>query len=206
MKGLLFTPAMARAVCQGRKTVTRRVIAPQPWADVRPVLMDNEDPAYWAFGPEHFRCDYKVSERRCLLTTWAVAKHFDDLKPTQLPDSHWDGKRSHPLPIWHAGEGDKPISAGKSRPGRFLPNSLRHVMPVYEIASVRAERVQDITTSEIAAEGWERRVDFTRDEVVHRDAARDWFMDLWDSINLDRGHGWASNPWVWRVEFKEVKP
>lgn len=41
-----------------------------------------------------------------------------------------------------------------------------------------------------------------------RDDIFEWFCDpqesfrtLWDSINAQRGFGWASNPWVWVVSF-----
>jgi hypothetical protein len=42
------------------------------------------------------------------------------------------------------------------------------------------------------------------DQTVHRDAARDWYMDLWDSLNAKRGFGWAVNPWVWVVSFQRA--
>lgn len=32
------------------------------------------------------------------------------------------------------------------------------------------------------------------------------YRSLWDSINAKRGHSWASNPWVWIVEFDLVTP
>lgn len=224
MKGLLFTPAMAQAVCQGRKTVTRRVMdLPENFAP----LMTPKAFAYlsvdgmWVVDNgagmflDGIKCDYKAGELRCLLTTWAVAKRFDDLKPTELPDSHWDGSSSWPISIWHAGLGEKPKGAGKSRPGRFLPNALRPLMPLYEIASVRAERVQDITEEDAKAEGIERitqvglmRAFGWRDYLGGKGffGARESFSTLWDSINVERGFGWESNPWVQRVEFKEVKP
>jgi len=62
MKDLLFTPEMARAVCQGRKTVTRRVIVPQPKADMRPILMDSinlERGHGWASNPWVWRVEFK---------------------------------------------------------------------------------------------------------------------------------------------------
>jgi hypothetical protein len=32
------------------------------------------------------------------------------------------------------------------------------------------------------------------------------FATLWDSINASRGYSWESNPWVWAISFKMLKP
>ncbi len=36
-------------------------------------------------------------------------------------------------------------------------------------------------------------------------SSRDLFEILWDSINLERGFGWESNPWVWVITFRRIK-
>jgi len=216
MKGILFTPEMARAACAGTKTITRRVIVPQP----TPSTNGYDLAVHWhpwelrhglkmATGTP-IRCDYVAGERRCLLTTWAVASQFDDRKPTEL------SPRTSVERIWHAGLGtSKPNWCGKSRPGRFLANHLRPLMPVFEIVSVRAERVQNITDADARAEGvtiGKRRADSTYpprsiyDIPMVDETPREAFARLWDSINQTRGFDWASNPWVWRVEFKKVTP
>lgn len=64
-----------------------------------------------------------------------------------------------------------------------------------KITDVRVERVQDISYSDARAEGIGKKVSYPDEE----------FMYLWDSINFARGYGWATNPFVWVVEFK-VKP
>jgi hypothetical protein len=198
MKGLLCVPEMAVAVMRdvAPKTVTRRVIVPQPNADG--ICTDSEPMEYgyaWRGSCGNiWRCDYKVGEVRCLLTTWAVSKEYDHLKPTAL-NVHAFMKRSS---IWHAGMGERPEWCGKSRPGRFLPNSLRPLMPDIEIISVRAERVQDITPADCRAEGM---------PAANNDiGVRYGFGQLWNSINEKRGYGWAKNPWVWRIEFKRISP
>lgn len=72
------------------------------------------------------------------------------------------------------------------------------------IKDVRVERVQDATYDDIKAEGWPGPINNrNRDQVVHSDASRDWWMDLWESINGKfKGRDWASNPFVWVVEFE----
>lgn len=228
MKGLLFTPDMARAACRQvfPKTKTRRVIVPQPKVysspPCNPDFNVELNAVLWRLGgpsPEAALryCDYQPGERRCLLTTWAVHQGFDSQRPKQIPPGH---------DIWHAGLGTpKPEWCGKSRAGRFLPNSMRHLMPVFEITGVRAERVQDITHADALEEGialagadtWKnyrfesarpRRGAELSDEkhrIVGFGDPRKSFASLWDSINEKRGFGWSGNPWVWVVEFREFK-
>jgi hypothetical protein len=82
----------------------------------------------------------------------------------------------------------------RATPGRFMYNSLVRYKP--PILSERAEQVQAITQEDIIAEGipdlWQQA-----SGVVHRNR----WIRLWDSINAKRGYSWASNPWVWVVEF-----
>lgn len=68
-----------------------------------------------------------------------------------------------------------------------------------EIVAVRVERLQDITEQDAQAEG------ITAEGVMDGGYHVNAFANLWDHINGDRAT-WASNPWVWVVEFKRVAP
>ena len=221
MKGLPFVPEMARAVCAGRKTVTRRLV------DLADEFIEDSTPGGFCYlsvdgrwvvdtggvfeGKGKFidgiKAPWTVGERPCVLPTWAVPAEFDHLRPLQLDV---EAVRST---FWHAGMTlRKPLAAvpplGKSRPGRFLANHLRELLPVVEIVSIRMERVQDITEADAVAEG------VMEDTAVggwcvgafRGSSARQVFEKLWDSINSERGASWASNPFVWRIEFKGVAP
>lgn len=90
----------------------------------------------------------------------------------------------------------------KRRPSIHMPRWASRI--TLEIVSVRVERLQDISEADAEAEGWQIRPEVSSDPEVHADAARDWYMDLWEEIN---GAGsWDLNPWVWVIEFKQVKP
>ncbi len=211
MKGLLFTPEMARAVMReiDPKTNTRRIINPQP-NDVGfgrncqvhpyctgvpwPVAYYERRGTCWN-SSDPLKPAYKVGERVCLLTTWAVHHLMNGEKPTELGDCIGG--------FWHAGMGDKPGWCGKSRPGRFLPNHLRPLMPMLEITEVRVQRVQDISEADALAEGAEP-VACGENSVYFKERHRLGFMSLWDSINAKRGFGWAQNPWVWAYTFRRV--
>jgi hypothetical protein len=229
MKGLSFIPEMARAALAGTKTNTRRVIVPQP--DTRKFQYDRvEQVGKWfhilADKPQTVMhtvtCDYQAGERRCLITTWAVANGWDGLKPSEVP--------ANIILFWHAGMGEKPPGFGKSRPGRFLPNHLRHLMPVFEIVNVRAERVQAISTADIEAEGVTYPVaakgcppgkvkpllritgkfppgdympciagskHMDMEQMNHDTLLRAHWASLWDTINANRGPGKAKKGYGW---------
>jgi hypothetical protein len=82
-----------------------------------------------------------------------------------------------------------------------------------EVTEVRIERLQDITTDDIIAEGVEvPDVDYSvcddpRTLRSERDEwARDRWRELWDSINGKRpGASWESNPWVWVIGFRRIE-
>jgi len=76
----------------------------------------------------------------------------------------------------------------------------------YEITGVRVERLQEITTWNIEAEGLPYKIERKNEaiEICEAEIAIEWFRNLWDSLNAKRGYGWEINPWVWVIEFKKV--
>ncbi len=73
-----------------------------------------------------------------------------------------------------------------------------------EVTEVRAERVQDTSAEDIAAEGV-TPVAHGTDPGDAEDALQWAFELLWNSINQKRGFGWDTNPWVWCVTFKRLE-
>lgn len=176
MSTLPLLPPLALAACQGRKTQTRTLMKPYPPADTermdwhRPAdcwqakRADN-DIAGLTLHLGDFRAPYTAGQRVPLLTSWAVGSGMDSWKPKLIhPDA---AARA----FWHAGMGEKPevikledmgaeTWAGKTRPGRFLPLTLRHLMPQFEIVSCVPQRLQDITEDEARAEGCEAETEY----------------------------------------------
>lgn len=198
MKGLQFSGAMAVAVCNGTKTQTRRTSGMHhvSGADYDLIGIDgacatfSRRDAPGTTVTVKFR--YAPGDRLCLLASWAVSREFDDLKPTALPARVVGAGR-----IWHAGLGTpKPAWAGKSRPPRSLTNPLRALAPQFKIESVRVERLQAITEADARAEGVGSAGGGDRVRPIER------YRAIWDSINAESGHGWATNSWVWVIAFR----
>jgi len=78
---------------------------------------------------------------------------------------------------------------------------------------VKVERLQDITVEDVIKEGLKEVDNEIRnpDPATH-EGIKNWnlawaqhvFRDLWDSLNLKRGHGWEQNDWLWAVSFERI--
>lgn len=86
------------------------------------------------------------------------------------------------------------------RPGIYMP--FRASRLGIKITDLRAERIQDISSSDIEAEGVETK--------PYCDCGNcDWessyvrFKTVWDEINKDRGFGFDTNSWVWAITFEK---
>lgn len=100
----------------------------------------------------------------------------------------------------------------------FMPRWASRIL--LEITDIRVERLNDISEADAVKEGIkEFRINCSRDGIktayrdysdVHNDVVTlnnptASFRTLWDTLNEKKGYPWASNPWVWVVEFKVVE-
>lgn len=228
---ILFSAPMVRAILAGRKTVTRRIMNPQPTGTAGKVWPD-EDRWQWLSSLCRSMVDAEEAshlspygsrwDRLWLRETWRYHGWTEDGAPwveyaadgekrlcERIPDE-WDERVSA---AWAELSDDANMAIDgraadrKWRPSIFLPRWASRL--TLEVVSVRVERLQEIDELDALHEGVQgQAVDGVLDGKPGRyvvGSARDEFAALWDSINADRA-AWASNPWVWRVEFKVVQP
>ncbi len=220
---ILFNEQMVRAILEGRKTVTRRVMKPQP--DFLGSMVDPNTPFKTLDAGLHARitCPYgEPGDRLWVRETWtdvnmcgapALAYRADedirDLmeEPGFLDDRgafNYDDPRVKPYPFacWYA-----ELGQARWRPSIHMPRWASRIL--LEITAVRVERLQDISEEQALAEGVRGEpCDHARQACADigcwGDTAKGAFGFLWESLN---GEGsWAANPWVWVVEFKRVTP
>lgn len=187
---ILFSGAMVRAILEGRKTQTRRVIKPQPAAVWTEARMEN---GVACFGAPHVKgisvlpCPYGTTgDRLWVRETWAV----------------WGQFRDGPGYCYRADGNQHGVTW---KPSIHMARRVSRI--TLEVTGVRVERIQDISEADAQREGWDlSNLDpmQTYDPVSMR-KAREWFAGLWDHINGPRGYGWQANPWVWVVEFRRVE-
>lgn len=221
---ILFTGPMVRAILEGRKTVTRRVMKPQP--DFLGSMVDPNTPFKTLDAGLHARitCPYgEPGDRLWVRETWHVGKPHDKTAPADIlapllaegrgitvlyTAGGWQsvGPAGREEPIY---PDDQPLPdwAGKGRPSIHMPRWACRIL--LEITAVRVERLQDISEEQALAEGVRGEpCDHARQACADigcwGDTAKGAFGFLWESLN---GEGsWAANPWVWVVEFKRVTP
>lgn len=238
---LRFIPAMYAAALSGRKTQTRRVITPQPSFHFsptiglfHPALVDRRTGEAYP-GPETWGC-YDDTEHYFptygppgttlpIVTTWAIAREWDTLQPCIMDPEVITAE----YPIWFNDDTEKPDWAGKSRPAMFFPKSLYHLARHARVTAVKAERVMQISEVDAIAEGAQRNdapgeewdgtyltqryingIEGSQDDEPHG-SAKEWYREIWDSINAERGKGenkgcyaWDKNPWVFATTFELV--
>lgn len=193
---ILFSGDMVRAILDGRKTQTRRVVKPQPKNKIyhlEPFGGITFNPGMWTDNEMFYQSKYGISgDRLWVREAWRVARIYNDRPPRDVPSG---------ASIWYESEGDAPyyFDDGRYRHARFMPRWASRIL--LEITDVRVERVQEITRADAIAEGCVQRHDnggWFSPEVE--------FVELWDSINAAIGFGWDANPWVWVISFRRVTP
>ena len=191
---ILFSGPMVRAILDGSKTQTRRVVKPQhfshPGCDCGPESLSASS---W--------CPYgNPGDLLWVREAWRV--HPEDL----LMDEY-----ERPVNLKAVSPNDSAYAGIPWRPSIFMPRWASRLL--LEITDVRVQRLQDISEKDAEAEGitcidpqggdasrcW---VPGVHDTDVHEfGTARCAFHDLWDSINA-KTYPWESNPWVWAITFE----
>lgn len=205
IKPILFNTEMARAILDGRKDATRRIVkgfipddavwgytafTPKGYISCRGTFADG-------YGEKFFKlpCDpgdilyvresvfqgvgryLDVSgETVCVLTNY-----FEYYADGLHEKDHWKDKYEN---TWM-----------HRRPSIHMPKEAARIW--LKVTDVRVERLQDMTDDDAEAEGC---FDYTSTALG--------FPDVWDSTikksDLDR-YGWDANPWVWVIEFERFE-
>jgi hypothetical protein len=194
---------MVRAILEGRKTQTRRVVKfkPQELVDTGyerelKVWMTDE------YGDHHIKpCPYgQPGDRLWVRETWGVAPPVE-LSVIEKMRADW---------VIYRADGGLFDRQQRWRPSIHMPRWASRI--TLEIMNVRVERLQGISEEDAKAEGitelapdmFDVDLPPEQDDSPHP-TARDAFENLWDSINAERGYGWEANPWVWVIEFKRLE-
>lgn len=204
---ILFRGPMVRAILEGRKTQTRRLLKPprsrhsdfrvdprSHWHDSPWPTASNDEGWYWLDSPYGLPGD-----RLWVRETWRPMGAFDTYSTPELSREFGNGQVLRRNLTYRA-DCDDGVSVWRS--AIHIPRWASRI--TLEVTGIRVERVQDISQADSTAEGWVDQPERSPDPEVHRDAARDWYSDLWCSLHGDES--WRANPWVWVIEFKRVTP
>ncbi len=220
---ILFSGEMVRAILDGRKTMTRRVMKPQPTPGAtfggfncfgEAIFYPTED--CQLADNDLRRCPYGVpGDRLWVRENFAYITDFMALsvavKYSADGTEKWFGSTNPKLipdgaVVFNAHGKNYPGNV-KYRPSIHMPRWASRI--TLEITDVHAQRIQEISEDDARAEGIPISEQFPgRYLTPAGDYAepRIAFMRLWDSINAKRGFGWDSNLWVWAITFKRIEP
>ncbi|HBC7448617.1 hypothetical protein ACTVKF_18500 [Serratia marcescens] len=193
---VIFNGEMVRAILDGRKTQTRRVIANVSPDNCIPLQKPTKtkDGIYTHVmdAPAHGLCPFgQVGDRLWVRETFAAfdADWKHPGKPHDLRDGPW------PNVVYPASVAK--IPDGTCRPSIHMPRWASRIL--LEITAVRVERLNDISEEDAKAEGVAPSQHIiTPPEALYRVG----FLKLWQSIYGEES--WRTNPWVWVIEFKQV--
>lgn len=191
-----FRAPMVRAILEGRKTMTRRVLAPRKGLTFGDLIDNGErvKGGYCCTRDQVEEPRYAVGDTLWVREAWRTWVQFDDLPPRDIP---------HAVLVQYLA--DDPVSPWDSRyrHARFMPRWASRID--LRVTAVRVERLQRIREEDAIKEGIRRHREpsFDYNEWVWADP-RDTFAALWNSIYGP--DAWAENPWVAAISFERIKP
>ena len=228
IKPILFNTEMVRAILDGRKTVTRRLIKPQPKSKLCYTFAGShkKDIGRWGypsktaheFWGEEFKLPDDIAEEE-LKKKWNPPYHTDDVlyvRETWAPiypnkesnevcgyiyeeDSLEEYDNRYP-------DGKDYQWGGKWKPSIHMPKEASRIW--LKVKNVRLERLQEITEEQAKAEGAIDNRGFIHSPDNEYDdihTAKEYFEQIWKSTikktDIDC-YGWDANPWVWVIEFE----
>lgn len=206
-KPILFNTEMVKAILEGRKTQTRRVINPQP-------EFKEGTGFHWKGRMHGIGADYQETVRN--FTKWncplgrvgdylwvretfcfGQIDEYDALHPSSrylyVDDSDYGDGRNSPIYKQHV------ISDGirhedvKWKPSIHMPRWASRINLL--IKKIRVERLNDISEQDCLKEGI--------GSPITRDCKKPKFLSLWSQIYGEESLN--ANPWVWVIEFELVK-
>lgn len=204
MKPILFNTDMVWAILDGRKTVTRRVVKPQPNSKLAYACMgykhgtwgypDKNAWKYW--DDESYKRPDGIAQEE-LEHRWTPPCHTGDILYVREtfcrfdPDHIVDGnKYAYYADATPESERIRKEYGYKWSPSIHMPKEAARLF--LRVTDVRVDRFQDIDDYGVLAEGL---------------GVGDPFDELWDSTikqaNLPL-YGWEANPWVWVIEFERI--
>ena len=220
IKPILFNTEMVRAILDGRKTCTRRVIKLQPQSRLCYTYAGSHKGCIgkWTYpnrgAHEFWGEEYKLPENikdEELSKQWNPPYHTDDILYVRetwkkAPDGYY---------YYEDWQRNDIADVTKWKPSIHMPKKAARIW--LKVTDVRVERLQDITPKGAESEGVGNLFydDIGYGEKNYRTEvdpeygiAKEQFAWLWESTikksDIDR-YGWDANPWVWAIEFERCE-
>ncbi|MCI9097566.1 MAG: hypothetical protein HFI95_15570 [Lachnospiraceae bacterium] len=206
---ILFNTDMVRAILDGRKTVTRRVIR-YKYSNTEMKMRTDK------YGTRLIEIQKDIEGethgKNPDGSTWhKLLPYIEKNPPYRKSDTLYvrETWREHSpgfdnLFIYKADYADGSVNV-KWHPSIHMPKEAARIW--LKVTDVKVERLQDITEEQAIKEGI-TCVKYDVNTGKEESAALDWFPILWDSTVKKSDsdcYGWDANPWVWVIEFERCE-
>ena len=224
IKPILFNTEMVRAIMDGRKTCTRRMVKPQP--DEKHTYQlgfvtdstEKKEVGCFGFGINEYggsiqyvKSQYQPGDILYVRETW---ERFEcrNCEGDERGNCSKEPKKSvldKTCGCYMYRATDEISGDAKWHPSIHMPKEAARIW--LKVTNVRVERLQDITEDGAKAEGAIDNRGFIHSPENEYDriyTAREHFIEIWDRTikksDLDI-YGWDANPWVWVIEFERCE-
>jgi hypothetical protein len=195
---ILFNAEMVNAVRADRKTQTRRIVKSCPHPNTERVQNFYGETWDWlrydGLRLGSFTCPYgKIGDQIWVRETFRITEP-SDCGCSDHCNCNFGG------PAYRA---TSPDDEEKWTPSIHMPRCASRIQ--LEITGVRVERLNDISEEDAAAEGLNLEQMSSNPECGGSYICGQYgFLNLWESIY--GADSWKDNPWVWVLEFEQIKP
>lgn len=228
---IIFSAEMVKAILDGKKTMTRRVIkSNHDLSRYTHVDFDVDGDNKWELARiNDLKRTYtkignpygNVGDRLWVRETW-IQGYDDPLIESEGDDENAvsiiykaDGKEEYRTCSAETAENWGDFSADSEIVGFKSPIHMPRWASriLLEITDIRVERLNDISEADCEKEGFRfyplSRICFKPSSTKHPNGHgsnnyKSIFGEHWDTLNAKKGYQWSSNPWVWVIEFKKV--
>lgn len=214
---IIFSGEMVKAILDGKKTMTRRVVKFRDFTtdSITPLHIELVDGKYCLFNERNGwligypKCKFgEIGDRLWVRETHHVVGGTADYEIEEIKQGLQDIKN---FASYKADGYGNPCDGGWASP-MFMPRWASRIL--LEITDIRVERLNDISEADCEKEGFRfyplSRICFKPCSTKHPSGHgsnnyKSIFGEYWDTLNAKKGYQWSSNPWVWVVEFKVVE-
>lgn len=215
---ILFNTDMVRAILDGRKSCTRRLVKPQPDGNHTFPLgfvtdsTEKKEVGCFGFGIDEYggliqyaKPPYQPGDILYVRETW---EHFDCC--CCEGDEHGNCYQEPQQNVLNKSYGcymyratDEIYGDARWHPSIHMPKKAARIW--LKVKDVRVERLQDITAEDALSEGTERYIHL--DGSLDEQGTLTSFIGIWNSTikksDLDL-YGWDANPYVFVIEFMKI--
>jgi hypothetical protein len=207
-KPILFSGHMVIKTNEDIKTVTRRIVKPQPpdyidyfhyfhsensryRSNFRGYMQPGEPVAY-----PRIKAKYAPGDRLWVRETWGINGYSNESFYEINAIFKADNKTIYGIDLDDEELWERLIAKEEKfkkdstlwRPSIFLPRAAARLF--LDVKTVSIERLHELDDCEARLEGFKNREDF---------------IMYWNRLNKKRGFPWKNNPWVYRIEYERVK-